>query len=98
MHSAVGMWFMTFTLRLIYYYLPSSLNKPIYSYSLGVLAFWTQMLFYTLIGTHHFIFSPIPWWLQTVAIVFSAGMFIPVIAGSTNFLSLRLPEIGRAHV
>ncbi len=86
MHQAVGMWFMTFTLGLIYYYLPSSLNKPIYSYSLGVLAFWTQMLFYTLIGTHHFVFSPLPWWLQTVAIVFSAGMFIPVIAGTTNFL------------
>jgi len=86
MHQGVGMWFMTTTLGLIYYYLPSSLNKPIYSYSLGVLAFWTQMLFYTLIGTHHFVFSPLPWWLQTVAIVFSAGMFIPVIAGTTNFL------------
>lgn len=86
MHNAVGMWFMTFTLGLMYYYLPAALNKPIYSYSLGVLAFWTQMLFYTMIGSHHFIFSPIPWWLQTVAIVFSVGMFIPVIAGSTNFL------------
>lgn len=86
MHMGVGMWFMTFTLGLVYYFLPSSLNKPIYSYSLGVLAFWTQMLFYTLIGTHHFVFSPLPWWLQTVAIVFSAGMFIPVIAGTTNFL------------
>lgn len=86
MHQGVGMWFMTFTLGLTYYYLPSSLNKPIYSYSLGVLAFWAQMLFYTLIGTHHFVFSPLPWWLQTVAIVFSAGMFIPVVAGSTNFL------------
>ncbi|MDD2982654.1 MAG: cbb3-type cytochrome c oxidase subunit I [Crocinitomicaceae bacterium] len=86
MHQGVGMWFMTYTLGLVYYYLPSSLNKPIYSYSLGVLAFWTQMLFYTLIGTHHFVFSPLPWWLQTVAIVFSMGMFIPVVAGSTNFL------------
>ena len=86
MHNAVGMWFMTFTLGLIYYYLPASLNKPIYSYSLGVLAFWTQMLFYTMIGSHHFIFSPIPWWLQTIAIVFSVGMFIPVISGTTNFL------------
>lgn len=86
MHQGVGMWFMTFTLGLVYYYLPSALNKPIYSYSLGVLAFWTQMLFYTLIGTHHFIFSPLPWWLQTIAIVFSAGMFIPVLAGTTNFL------------
>lgn len=86
MHQGVGMWFMTFTLGLLYYYLPSALNKPIYSYSLGVLAFWTQMLFYTMIGTHHFVFAPLPWWLQTVAIVFSAGMFIPVVAGSTNFL------------
>lgn len=86
MHMGVGMWFMTFTLGLVYYYLPASLNKPIYSYSLGVLAFWTQMLFYSLIGTHHFIFSPLPWWLQTIAIVFSMGMFIPVIAGTTNFL------------
>ncbi len=86
MHQGVGMWFMTFTLGLVYYYLPSALNKPIYSYSLGVLAFWTQMFFYTMIGTHHFVFSPLPWWLQTVAIVFSAGMFIPVVAGTTNFL------------
>ncbi len=86
MHQGVGMWFMTFTLGLLYYYLPSALNKPIYSYSLGVLAFWTQMLFYTMIGTHHFVFAPLPWWLQTVAIVFSAGMFIPVVAGTTNFL------------
>lgn len=86
MHQGVGMWFMTFTLGLVYYFLPQTLNKPIYSYSLGVLAFWTQMLFYTLIGTHHFIFSPIPWSLQTIAIVFSMGMLIPVIAGTTNFL------------
>ncbi len=86
MHQGVGMWFMTFTLGLVYYFLPLSLNKPIYSYSLGALAFWTQLLFYTLIGTHHYVFSPIAWWLQTVAIVFSAGMFIPVLAGTINFL------------
>ncbi len=86
MHQGVGMWFMLFTLGVVYYFLPQQLNKPIYSYSLGVLAFWTQILFYTLIGTHHFVFSAIPWWLQTVAIVGSAGMAIPVIAGTTNFL------------
>lgn len=86
MHQGVGMWFMLFTLGLVYYYLPQQLNKPIYSYSLGILAFWTQILFYTLIGTHHFVFSSIPWWLQTVAIFGSVGMVIPVIAGTTNFL------------
>ncbi len=86
MHQGVGMWFMLFSLGLMYYFLPQQLNKPIYSYSLGILAFWAQILFYTLIGTHHFIFSAIPWWLQTVAIVGSAGMVIPVVAGTTNFL------------
>ncbi len=101
MHQGVGMWFMTFTLGLVYYYLPATLNKPIYSYSLGVLAFWTQMLFYTMIGTHHFVFSPLPWWLQTTAIVFSAGMVIPVVAGTTNFLMTmkgRFNHISKSYV
>ncbi|CAN5759415.1 cbb3-type cytochrome c oxidase subunit I [soil metagenome] len=86
MHQGVGMWFMLFTLGIVYYFLPQQLNKPIYSYSLGILAFWTQILFYTVIGTHHFVFSSIPWWLQTVAIVGSVGMIIPVTAGFTNFI------------
>jgi cytochrome c oxidase cbb3-type subunit 1 len=86
MHQGVGMWFMMLTLGLVYYYLPQQLNKPIYSYGLGILAFWSQILFYTVIGMHHFVFSPIPWSLQTVAIVGSMGMIIPVVAGSTNFI------------
>ncbi|WAC12458.1 cbb3-type cytochrome c oxidase subunit I [Dyadobacter pollutisoli] len=86
MHQGVGMWFMLFTLGIVYYFLPQQLNKPIYSYSLGILAFWAQILFYTTIGTHHFVFSSIAWWLQTVAIVGSAGMIIPVVAGTTNFV------------
>lgn len=85
MHSGVGMWFTLFTLGLLYYFIPQQLNKPIYAYSLGILAFWTQILFYTIIGTHHFVFSAIPWWLQTVAIVGSAGMIIPVVAATINF-------------
>lgn len=86
MHQGVGMWFMLFSLGLIYYFLPQQLNTPIYSYSLGILAFWSQILFYTVIGTHHFIFSAIPWWLQTTAIIGSMGMLVPVAAGTTNFL------------
>lgn len=86
MHQGVGMWFMMFVLGLVYYFLPQQLNKPIYSYSLGILAFWSQIFFYTTIGTHHFVFSAIPWWLQTVAIVGSVGMIIPVVSGTTNFL------------
>ena len=85
MHSGVGMWFTLFTLGLLYYFIPQQINKPIYAYSLGILAFWTQILFYTIIGTHHFVFSSISWTLQTVAIVGSAGMIIPVVAASINF-------------
>src|SRR5699024_3797094 len=86
MHMGVGMWFMTFCLGLIYYYLPTSLNKPIYSYALGVIALWTQMLFYTMIGTHHFIFSPLPWWLQSVAFIYSIGIVITGTADTVNYL------------
>ncbi len=85
MHSGVGMWFTLYTVGLLYYFIPQQINKPIYAYSLGILAFWTQIIFYTVIGTHHFIFSAIPWWLQTVAIVGSAGMIIPVVAATINF-------------
>jgi cytochrome c oxidase cbb3-type subunit 1 len=65
-------------LGITYYALPGMLGKPIYSYALGVLAFWTSILFYTLIGAHHYIFSPVAWWVQTTAVLFSVGMMVPV--------------------
>ena len=86
MHNAVGMWFTPLALGMIYYALPKLLNRPIYSYALGVFAFWTNLLFYPIIGAHHFEFSPLPWWLQTIAIVFSVAMLVPVWGGSSNFL------------
>ncbi len=67
MHTGVGMWFTMLALGIAYYEIPRVLGRPIYSYALGVLGFWTNILFYTLIGAHHFIFSPVPWWLQTTA-------------------------------
>lgn len=86
MHNAVGMWFTPLALGIFYYALPKLLNRPIYSYALGVLAFWTNLLFYPIIGSHHFLFSPLPWWLQTIAIVFSVAMLVPVFGGTANFL------------
>jgi cytochrome c oxidase cbb3-type subunit 1 len=46
----------------------------------------TNLVFYPIIGAHHFLFSPLPWWLQTLAIVFSVAMLVPVWGGSANFL------------
>jgi cytochrome c oxidase cbb3-type subunit 1 len=86
MHNAVGMWFTPLALGIFYYALPKLLSRPIYSYALGVFAFWTDLVFYPIIGAHHFLFSPLPWWLQTLAIVFSVAMLVPVWGGSANFL------------
>jgi cytochrome c oxidase cbb3-type subunit 1 len=86
MHNAVGMWFTPLAVGATYYTLPKLVNKPIYSYALGVLGFWTHLVFYTLIGTHHYVFSALPSWLQTTAIIFSTAMMVPVWASTGNFL------------
>jgi len=82
----MGMWFTQLALGVSYYAIPRLLGRPVYSYALGVLGFWTNLLFYPLIGAHHFIFSPVAWWLQTTAILFSVGMMVPVWAGTGNLL------------
>jgi cytochrome c oxidase cbb3-type subunit 1 len=86
MHVVLGLWFTPLVLGITYWALPRMLAKPIYSYALGVLAFWANLVFYPLIGAHHFVFSPLPWWLQTTAIATGIGMMIPVVASSGNFL------------
>jgi cytochrome c oxidase cbb3-type subunit 1 len=86
MHNAMGMWFTQLALGVSYYAIPWLLGRPVYSYALGVLGFWTNLLFYPLIGAHHFIFSPVPWWLQSTAILFGVGMMVPVWAGTGNLL------------
>lgn len=85
MHNAVGLWFTPLALGVFYYALPKTLNRPIYSYALGFFAFWTNLIFYPIIGAHHFEFSALPWWLQTTSIVFSVAMLVPVLGGSANF-------------
>ena len=98
MHNAVGMWFTPLALGVFYYALPKLLSRPIYSYALGVFAFWTNLVFYPIIGAHHFLFSPLPWFLQTTAIVFSVAMLVPVWGGSANFLlTMRGRFHGMAH-
>ena len=86
MHNAMGMWFTQLALGMSYYAIPRLLGRPVYSYALGILGFWTNLLFYPLIGAHHFIFSAVPWWIQSTAILFSVGMMVPVWAGTGNLL------------
>jgi cytochrome c oxidase cbb3-type subunit 1 len=86
MHNAVGMAFTPLALGTLYYALPKLLNRPIYSYALCVLVFWTNLAFYPIYGAHHFLFSPLPWWFQTIAIVSSVAMMVPALGGSANLL------------
>lgn len=84
-HSVVGLVATPGALALGYYILPKATNAPIYSHKLSLVGFWTLGAIYIWNGAHHMIYGPIPYWLQTVATIFSFLLFIPVIALVTNF-------------
>ncbi len=97
-HNAVGMWFTPLAVGITYYALPKLLNKPIYSYALGVLGFFTHLIFYTVIGTHHYLGSPLPDWLEAVAVIFSVAMIVPVWSSTGNFLmTMRGERLAISH-
>ncbi len=83
-HNVLGLWLTPIGLAAVYYLLPKVLGKPIYSYHLSILGFWTLALFYNWAGTHHLIGGPLPLWLVTVGIVGSVMMFIPVTTVALN--------------
>ena len=84
-HSVVGLIATPGGLGIAYYILPKVANSPIYSHKLSLVGFWTLGAIYIWNGAHHMIYGPIPYWLQTVATIFSFLLFIPVIALVTNF-------------
>lgn len=83
-HNVLGLWFTPIGLAAVYYLLPKVLGRPIHSYYLSLIGFWTLALFYNWAGTHHLVGGPIPAWLVTVGIVGSVMMFIPVTAVAIN--------------
>jgi cytochrome c oxidase cbb3-type subunit 1 len=84
-HNAVGLIFTPMGLAMAYYYIPKSTGNPLYSHKLSIIGFWTIAFLYIWNGAHHIIFGPIPTWLQTVAILFSISLLIPVWTAVTNF-------------
>ena len=62
---------------LIYYFLPASLQAPIYSHKLSLIGFWSLAFFYPFVGIHHYLYSPIADWAETTAIVSSMLLIIP---------------------
>jgi cytochrome c oxidase cbb3-type subunit 1 len=83
-HNALGLWFTPVSVGAIYYFLPKIIGRPVVSYNLSLLGFWTLAFFYGQVGGHHLIGGPVPGWLTTLSIVQSIMMIIPVIAFSIN--------------
>lgn len=83
-HNVLGLWLTPIGLATIYYLLPKVLGRPIHSYTLSLLGFWSLALFYNWAGTHHLIGGPVPVWITTVGTVASMMMFIPVLSVAIN--------------
>lgn len=83
-HNILGLWFTPTGLAAAYYFIPKVLGKPIHSYYLSVLGFWSFAFFYNWAGVHHLIGGPVPLWVQTAGIVASLMMVIPVIVTAIN--------------
>jgi cytochrome c oxidase cbb3-type subunit I len=84
-HNLVGLIFTPMGVATAYYFIPKISNTPIYSHKLSMIGFWTISFTYAWIGAHHIIHGPVSQWLQTVSIIFSIWMFIPVWTVVTNF-------------
>ena len=94
-HNVLGLWFTPVSVGAIYYFLPKIIGRPIRSYNLSLLGFWTLAFFYGQVGGHHLIGGPVPGWLVTLSIVQSGMMVIPVIAFGIN---MALTMKGRMHL
>jgi cytochrome c oxidase cbb3-type subunit 1 len=83
-HNVLGLWLTPIGLASAYYLIPKVLGRPIHSYYLSILGFWTLAIFYNWAGTHHLVGGPLPAWLVTVGIVGSMMMFVPVATVAIN--------------
>lgn len=89
-HNAVAFFLTTPFLGLMYYYLPKAANRPVYSYRLSILHFWTLIFIYIWAGPHHLLYSALPDWAQSLGTVFSVMLIAPSWGGMINgLLTLR---------
>ncbi len=89
-HNAVAFFLTTPFLGLMYYYVPKAANRPIYSYKLSIVHFWSLVFIYIWAGPHHLLNSALPDWAQTVGMVFSVMLWAPSWGGMINgLLTLR---------
>ena len=83
-HNVLGLWFTPIGLASAYYMIPKVIGRPIHSYYLSILGFWSLALFYSWNGMHHLIGGPFPAWMISASVVASIMMFIPVVTVAIN--------------
>ncbi|MEO7045607.1 MAG: cytochrome-c oxidase, cbb3-type subunit I [Ferruginibacter sp.] len=89
-HNAVAFFLTTPYLGLMYYFLPKAANRPIYSYKLSIIHFWSLIFLYIWAGPHHLLYTALPNWAQSLGVVFSVMLIFPSWGGMINgLLTLR---------
>lgn len=83
-HNALGLFFTPIALATAYYMIPKVIGRPVHSYYLSILGFWSLAFFYSWNGMHHLIGGPFPAWLISASIVASFMMVVPVITTGIN--------------
>jgi cytochrome c oxidase cbb3-type subunit I/II len=85
-HNAVAFFLTTPILGIMYYFVPKAAERPVYSYRLSVIHFWSLVFVYIWAGPHHLLNTALPDWLQTLGMTFSLMLWAPSWAGMLNGL------------
>jgi len=89
-HNAVAFFLTTPFLGLMYYFLPKAAERPVYSYKLSILHFWSLVFVYIWAGPHHLHYTALPEWASSLGMVFSLMLWMPSWGGMINgLLTLR---------
>jgi cytochrome c oxidase cbb3-type subunit I/II len=89
-HNAVAFFLTTPMLGIMYYFVPKAAGRPVYSYRLSIIHFWSIVFLYIWAGPHHLLNTALPSWLQSLGMVFSLMLWAPSWGGMLNgLLTLR---------
>ncbi len=85
-HNAVAFFLTTPYLGLMYYFLPKAADRPVYSYRLSIVHFWSLIFIYIWAGPHHLLYTALPDWAQSLGTAFSIMLILPSWGGMLNGL------------
>jgi cytochrome c oxidase cbb3-type subunit 1 len=85
-HNAVGFFLTAGFLAMMYYFVPKRVERPVYSYRLSIVHFWSLIFIYIWAGPHHLHYTALPQWAQTLGMTFSIMLWMPSWGGMINGL------------